>query len=32
VFRIERQGTGFLAIDERDETHRVTFNRIASGY
>lgn len=32
VFRIERQGTGFLAIDERDETRRVTFNRIASGY
>jgi uncharacterized membrane protein len=32
VFRIERQGTGFVAIDERDETHRVTFNRVASGY
>lgn len=32
VFRIERQGNGFLAIDERDDTHRVTFNRIASGY
>ncbi|MCE2917881.1 MAG: DUF3011 domain-containing protein [Rubrivivax sp.] len=32
VFRIERQGTGFVAIDERDDTHRVTFNRIASGY
>jgi hypothetical protein len=32
VFRIERQGNGFLAIDERDETHRVIFQRIASGY
>lgn len=32
LFRIERQGTGFLAIDERDESHRVNFNRIASGY
>ncbi|GMV47321.1 MAG: hypothetical protein AMXMBFR66_27190 [Pseudomonadota bacterium] len=32
VFRIERQGTGFVAIDERDDTHRVTFTRIASGY
>lgn len=32
VFRIERQGSGFVAIDERDATHRVTFNRIASGY
>jgi Protein of unknown function (DUF3011) len=32
VFRIERQGNGFVAIDERDDTHRVTFNRIASGY
>jgi hypothetical protein len=32
VFRIERQGTGFVAIDERDDAHRVTFNRIASGY
>jgi hypothetical protein len=32
VFRIERQGSGFVAIDERDDAHRVTFNRIASGY
>lgn len=32
VFRIERQGNGFLAIDERDDSHRVTFNRVASGY
>ncbi len=32
VFRIERQGTGFVAIDERDPSHRVTFNRVASGY
>jgi hypothetical protein len=32
TFRIERQGNGFLAIDERDDSHRVTFNRVASGY
>jgi hypothetical protein len=32
VFRIERQGTGFVAIDERDPSHRVNFNRVASGY
>jgi hypothetical protein len=32
VFRIERQGTGFVAIDERDPSHRVIFNRVASGY
>jgi hypothetical protein len=32
IFRIERQGTGFVAVDERDDSHRVTFNRIASGY
>jgi len=32
VFRIERQGSGFVAIDERDDAHRVAFHRIASGY
>ncbi len=32
LFRIERQGTGFVAIDERDDSHRVNFNRVASGY
>jgi Protein of unknown function (DUF3011) len=32
VFRIERQGNGFVAIDERDDAHRVTFSRVASGY
>jgi hypothetical protein len=32
VFRIESQGNGFLAIDERDPTHRVTFTRITSEY
>lgn len=32
VFRVERQGSGFIAIDERDDTHRVNFNRVASGY
>lgn len=32
VFRIERQGSGFIATDERDPAHRVNFNRVASGY
>lgn len=32
LFRIERQGNGFLAIDERDGNHRVVFQRGASGY
>jgi hypothetical protein len=32
LFRIERQGNGFLAVDERDDGHRVTFKRIDSGY
>ena len=32
VFRIERQGNGFVAIDASDDTHRVIFNRVASGY
>ena len=32
VFRIERMGSGFIAIDERDDAHRVSFNRIGSGY
>lgn len=32
LFRIERQGNGFLAVDERDAGHRVIFQRIASGY
>ena len=31
-FRIERQGNGFLAVDERDDQHRVVFQRQATGY
>ena len=31
-FRIERQGSGLLAVDVRDDTHRVNFRRLASGY
>ncbi len=32
VFRIERSGNGFLAVDERDSNHRVLFQRVAGGY
>jgi hypothetical protein len=32
VFRVERAGNGFTAIDERDAKHRVTFQRSGSGY
>jgi len=32
VFRIERSGNGFLAVDERDSSHRVLFQRVAGGY
>lgn len=32
VFRIERSGNGFLAVDERDANHRVLFQRVAGGY
>lgn len=31
VFRIERSGNGFLAVDERDPNHRVLFQRVAGG-
>jgi Protein of unknown function (DUF3011) len=31
-FTIEQQGNGFLAVDELDGTHRVVFNRVATGY
>jgi hypothetical protein len=31
-FLIEQQGNGFLAVDELDGTHRVVFNRVATGY
>ena len=32
VFRVERQGNGFVAVDERDANHRVTFRRSGGGY
>lgn len=32
VFRIERQGNGFSAVDERNASHRVLFQRSGSGY
>ena len=32
VFRIERQGNGFSAVDERNASHRVLFQRTGSGY
>lgn len=32
VFRIERQGNGFVAVDERNASHRVSFQRSGSGY
>ena len=31
-FRVERSGNGFIATDERDPAHRVTFVRTSSGY
>jgi hypothetical protein len=32
AFRLERQGNGFVAIDERDANHRVTYRRSGGGY
>jgi len=32
LFRIERQGNGFSAVDERNASHRVLFQRTGSGY
>jgi hypothetical protein len=32
AFRLERQGNGFVAIDERDSNHRVTYRRSGGGY
>jgi hypothetical protein len=32
VFRLERQGNGFVAIDERDANHRVSYRRSGGGY
>jgi hypothetical protein len=32
VFRVERSGNGFIAVDERNAGHRVYFQRSGSGY
>jgi hypothetical protein len=32
AFRLERQGNGFVAIDERDANHRVVYRRSGGGY
>jgi len=32
AFRLERQGNGFVAVDERDANHRVSYRRIGGGY
>lgn len=32
AFRLERQGNGFVAIDERDANHRVAYRRSGGGY
>lgn len=32
LFRIERSGNGFIAIDERNSSHRVVFQRSGGGY
>jgi Protein of unknown function (DUF3011) len=32
AFRLERQGNGFVAIDERDPNHRVSYRRSGGGY
>ena len=32
AFRVERQGNGFVAIDERDSGHRVVYRRSGGGY
>jgi len=32
AFRLERQGNGFVAIDEHDANHRVTYRRSGGGY
>jgi hypothetical protein len=32
AFRLERQGTGFVAVDERDASHRVVYRRSGGGY
>jgi Protein of unknown function (DUF3011) len=32
AFRLERQGNGFVAVDERDASHRVAYRRSGGGY
>jgi hypothetical protein len=32
AFRLERQGNGFVAVDERDGNHRVVYRRSGGGY
>ena len=32
AFRVERQGNGFVAVDERDSSHRVVYRRSGGGY
>ena len=32
AFRLERQGNGFVAVDERDSSHRVAYRRSGGGY
>jgi hypothetical protein len=32
AFRVERQGNGFVAVDERDSNHRVAYRRSGGGY
>jgi hypothetical protein len=32
AFRVERQGNGFVAVDERDANHRVVYRRSGGGY
>jgi hypothetical protein len=32
AFRVERQGNGFVAVDERDASHRVVYRRSGGGY
>jgi hypothetical protein len=32
AFRLERQGNGFVAVDERDSNHRVVYRRTGGGY
>ena len=31
-FRVDKSGNGFMAVDERDGSHRVYFRRVGGGY